>query len=271
MKNILLHITSFTIFLLILSSTQSLLAQGGPPMLTDDSGVPGTTKGENNAPGRGKWENNLALEFIGSKNDYAKSFPIVDLNYGIGSRIQLKAEFTWVAEKGEKLANKFDNLTLGFKYRIIDGSEEEFSLSVYPQPIISFNPAEPGKSVDFGITLPFAINKEISEIGVNVQAGYQILGKKSELFFGLCIDHDFGKHLTLLAELHTTIGRTPDIDATGEDAVYFKAGTFINIGAQIKLSEEYNILAGIGKDIESPRFSSGEANFYGYIGFQFLM
>ncbi len=259
------------LFLAIFIRICPVLAQGGPPMLTDDSGTPGTTKGENNAPGRGKWENNVAFEFEGSKNDYVKNFPIVDLNYGLGDRIQLKAEFTWLAEKGEKLANKFDNLTLGFKYRIINGSEEDLSLSVYPQPIISFNPEQGGKSTAFGIVLPVAVNKEIAEIGVNLQGGYQILGNISEFFLGLCIDHDFGKNLTLLGEIHTTVGRTQDNDVTGEDAVYFKEGTFINLGAQIKISEDQVILIGVGKDVESPKFSSDDANFYGYLGIQFLM
>ncbi|MFI5263338.1 MAG: hypothetical protein ACHQM6_02350 [Candidatus Kapaibacterium sp.] len=252
-----LILVTFIIFLRI----SPAIAQGGPPMLTDDSGVPGA----------GKWENNFAFEFEGSKNDYVKNFPIFDLNYGLGDRIQLKAEFTWLAEKGEKLANKFDNITLGFKYRIIDGKDEDLSLSVYPQPIISFNPEQEGKSASFGIVLPVAINKEIAGIGVNLQGGYQTLGNASEFFLGLCLGHDFGKILTLLGEIHTTVGRTHDNDVTGEDAVYFKEGTFINLGAQIKISGDQMILLAIGKDVESPGISSDEANFYGYIGLQFLM
>ncbi len=249
------------LFLAIFIRICPALAQGGPPMLTDDSGVPGA----------GKWENNFAFEFEGSKDDYVKNFPIFDLNYGIGDRIQLKAEFTWQAEKGEKLANKFDNLTLGFKYMILDGKEEGLSLSVYPQPIISFNPEDGGKSPAFGIILPVAINHEIAEIGVNLQGGYQVLGNESELFLGLVLDHDFGKILTLLAEIHTTVGRIPDNDLTGEDAIYFREGTFLNLGAQIKISGDQVILLGAGKDLESPHFSSDDANFYGYLGIQFLM
>jgi hypothetical protein len=236
-------------------------AQGGPPMLTDDSGVPGNNK----------WENNLAFEFEGSKDDYVKNFPIFDLNYGVGTRIQLKAEFTWVADKGEKLANRFDNITLGCKYRIIDGKEDELSLSVYPQPIISFNTEQAGKNVVFGIVLPVAINREIAEIGVNLQGGYQVIGNQSEFFLGLCLDHDFGKILTLLAEVHSTVGRIADNDVTGADAIYFREGTFLNLGAQIKISGDQVILLGIGKDLESPESSSTAANFYGYAGVQFLM
>ena len=87
--------------------------------------------------------------------------------------MQFKAELTWVAEKGEKLANKFDNITFGFKYRILDEKEDGVSLSFYPQPILSFNPEEEGsKSPVGGALLPVAISKEIAGVGINFQTGY---------------------------------------------------------------------------------------------------
>ncbi|MDP4221299.1 MAG: hypothetical protein Q8916_06295 [Bacteroidota bacterium] len=250
------------LLLMILFTSRLVLAQGGPPMLTDDSGVPGD----------GKWETNFALEYEGSKNDNTRSFPIVDLNYGIGERIQLKAEFTWTAEKGDNLANRFDNITLGFKYRIFDEKKDGVSLSAYPQPIISFNPEEEGtKSPAFGIFLPIAISKEILDIDVNVQAGYQILATQKQWILGICLGHEFGESFNLLAELHTTFSRSTTISLTGEDEIFFRGGTFVNIGSQIKLSETYGILAGIGKDLETSGFSSPNANYYAYVGLQLLM
>ncbi len=247
-------------FLLSLN-IHSAAAQGGPPMLTDDS----------DTPGDGKWENNFGFIFEGSKNDYRKIFPAIDINHGIGEHIQVKAELNWVAEKGENLANKFDNITLGFKYSFFDEEETGFSLSLYPQPIISFNSEDGNKSAVLGITLPAAISKEIGGFGVNFQAGYQVLGKKSELFFGLCIEREIGKSFTLLGELHSSFGRTKDLITTGDEETFFRAGTFLNIGTHIKLSEDYIILAAIGKDLESPPLSSDDANFYGYIGLQLKM
>ena len=249
------------VFITIFLNRQTAMAQGGPPMLLDDSGVPGD----------GKWENNLAFVFEGSQNDNARSFPIVDLNYGVGDRIQLKTELTWVAEKGDKLANKFDNITFGFKYVFLDEKKDGVSVSVHLQPIISFNPEEEGKSVEFGALLPVAISKTIAGIGVNVQGGYQKLGGKAEWTYGFCISHDFGESLTMLAELHSTIGRASAIGVDDVDVSYFKEGTFFNVGANIKLSDKYVLLPGFGKDLESPRLSSGDAVYYTYIGLQFLM
>ena len=105
-------------FLLCLN-IHSAAAQGGPPMITDDS----------DTPGDGKWENNFGFIFEGSKNDYRKIFPAIDINHGIGEHIQVKAELTWIAEKGDNLSNKFDNITLGFKYRFLDEKKDGVSLS----------------------------------------------------------------------------------------------------------------------------------------------
>src|SRR3979411_1539856 len=89
---------------------QESYSQGGPPMITDDS----------DTPGDGNWECNFATSFEGSKNNFLLAFPMLDINYGLGDRIQLKIEMPWVKERGEALANKFDNITLGVKYMILD-------------------------------------------------------------------------------------------------------------------------------------------------------
>ncbi len=74
--------------LLILSglSTRAVLAQGGPPLITDDPGTPGD----------GNWEINIA--FTTKKRRTVRSYetPILDINYGLGDRIQLKYEVPWL-------------------------------------------------------------------------------------------------------------------------------------------------------------------------------
>src|SRR5580692_4506949 len=55
-------------------------AQGGPPMITDDSGTPGD----------GQWEINVAYQDDRTALARERSFPHVDLNYGWGDHIQLK-------------------------------------------------------------------------------------------------------------------------------------------------------------------------------------
>ena len=247
------------LFLLsIFFSSNFANAQGGPPMLTDDSDV----------PGNGNWENNFAVSFEGSKDQYQLSFPALDLNYGLGDRIQLKVELPWVKENGTALANKFDHITLGLKYQFLDEDSDGVSFSFYPQPIISFNPEDHSKKNEFGIFLPVAASKQFFHTGMNIQIGYQVLGTQKQWVFGLVMDHAIGEYLLVLAELHSTIGREAVAGANSEEEVFFRAGTFLNIGLQIKPSKKYFINFAFGKDIESNHDLSDGAKYYGYAGLQ---
>ncbi len=56
-----------------------VFGQGGPPMITDDSGTPGS----------GRWEINLATAFEHRAGGSSFDVPAIDLNYGIGNHLQL--------------------------------------------------------------------------------------------------------------------------------------------------------------------------------------
>jgi len=172
-----------------------------------------------------------------------------------------------VAGKGEPLAGKFDYLEFGVKYRFLDEKKDGVSLSTYPQPIASFDADDKSKTPEFGFLLPIAISKEIDGVNINFQTGYQVLGSQTEWIFGLVLAHDFSKKLTMLAELHNTLGRSEDLPVF-ESEIRFNIQTFFDLGAQINLSDTYTILAAVGKDIGSPSFISADANFYGYFGLQ---
>jgi hypothetical protein len=87
------------------------LAQGGPPFLSDDP----------DTPGKNHWEVNTG--FIGERNPLAGSYkaPNIDVNYGVGGRIQLKFEIPWSVEemRGDPshTAAGLGNSLLGVKYR----------------------------------------------------------------------------------------------------------------------------------------------------------
>jgi hypothetical protein len=247
--NLLPQIVVIAFITLAIASSAS--GQGGPPMLTDDSATPGD----------GKWEMNFAFILNGSSNNSSKNFPIADLNFGIGTRIQLKTEFGWAAGTGEPLAGRFDYISPGLKYRFLDESESGFSVSTFPSVTISFQPEDRSKKIEFGFFLPLEISKEISGFSLNAQAGYHLLGNLSAWAVGLVAGRDLGTSVTLLAELHSILEK-----ANG--AGTFDAQTFLDLGAQINASEQLTILIAIGKEITSPSISSRDANFYGYFGFQ---
>src|SRR6202040_3548188 len=64
-------------------------AQGGPPMITDD---PGT-------PGNGHLEANIAATIERKSDEQSWELPVLDLNYGVGERIQLNFETSFILLK----------------------------------------------------------------------------------------------------------------------------------------------------------------------------
>lgn len=73
------QVSNLVLWILILADGVAR-SQGGPPLITDD---PGT-------PVNGKWEINFA--FTVEKTHAATEYnaPLIDINYGLGDRVQLK-------------------------------------------------------------------------------------------------------------------------------------------------------------------------------------
>src|SRR4030095_16981995 len=103
----------------------ALLAQGGPPLVTDD---PGT-------PGHGRTELNVAFGFEKFRDDTITEAPSLDFNYGIEDRMQLKIEIPWLIGRSHPGpdASGLGNLLVGFKVRFLDQDQAGFAASVYPQ------------------------------------------------------------------------------------------------------------------------------------------
>jgi hypothetical protein len=70
---------SLTSLCLLWITIIDLWGQGGPPLITDDPGTPGP----------GKWENNIAIAWEHRGDETSFDLPAIDLNYGVGERIQL--------------------------------------------------------------------------------------------------------------------------------------------------------------------------------------
>jgi hypothetical protein len=87
------------------------LAQGGPPFRSDDPDTPGNRH----------WEINMG--FVGERNPIAGAYavPNLDINYGLGHRIQLKYEVPLSIQemRGDSghVAAGLGNSLLGLKYR----------------------------------------------------------------------------------------------------------------------------------------------------------
>jgi hypothetical protein len=115
-------------------------APGGPPYYTNDPGTPGNHN----------WEINLGYMPFLYTNQFITHTPDVDINYGLGDRIQLSFENAWLRMKDPSGAPKYGlgQGPLGVKWRFYDNQESGFAISVFPQ--LSLN--NPHNGVARGIT-----------------------------------------------------------------------------------------------------------------------
>src|SRR3974377_139630 len=84
-----------------------LLAQGGPPLLTDDPGTPGNRN----------WEINFSSMQFWRNTERELQSPLLDTNYGLGDRIHLKYQVPYLlnSNNGEPFKGGVGNSLLGVK------------------------------------------------------------------------------------------------------------------------------------------------------------
>lgn len=233
-------------------STRAVLAQGGPPLITDD---PGT-------PGEGNWEINIAFTAEKRRTERSYEIPILDINYGLGDRVQLKYEVPWLVldERGEHTKDGIGNSVFGLKWRFLDQDTDGIDMSVYPQ--LEFDNYH--SSIDRGLVekgmefvLPIQLQKSWGTISLNPELGYVFREYDgNEWIYGLAMGYQASSNLELLAEISGVTGQ----DFKDDELVF-------NIGARWKLSETNTLLISAGRSFRDS--ASGEPEFLLYTGIQF--
>ena len=222
--------------LLVLGLAPAARAQGGPPMITDDPGTPGNKK----------WEVNFLSTLERSRSGWVFETPNVDLNYGLGSHIQLKFEAPWVVtrEAGGKIRSGLGNSMFGVKWRFLDEEAHGVDMSTYPQ--LEFN--NPTKSVERGLVrdgmrlfLPIEVVKQIGPVEVNGEIGYgAVQNGPDDVEYGLAVGRQITKRVELIAELHGEGLRS----MRGHELLF-------NFGSRIALSKKSVLLLSAGRTIRS--------------------
>jgi hypothetical protein len=240
--------------LLLLGGSSVLFAQGGPPYYTNDPGTPGNMN----------WEINFGYMPFFYRGQSVSHTPDVDINFGVGDRIQLTYESAWlrVHNPGEKVKYGLEQDQLGVKWRFHDGGEDGAELSVFPQLSVN-NPnnavrrgiAPPGAS----LILPLEFTRKFGPVHVDLEGGYQFvhLGPDGWLT-GLVVGHDFTKKLELDSEIY----------AIGTWRPGYAQPTF-DIGGRYKLHRPIILLFMAGRGIEPTH--SNQPSFVGYFGVQLLL
>ncbi len=237
-----------------LCSGSALKAQGGPPYYTNDPGTPGNRN----------WEINLGYMPFLYNGQSITHVPDVDINYGVGDRIQLTFENAWLRVRGDADAAKYGlgQDQLGVKWRFYDSDQKGLGISVFPQ--LSIN--NPNHSIQRGITppgasliIPVEFTKKLGPIDINWEVGYDAVHRGPDGWIaGFVVGHDVTKKLEF-------------------DAEFYGLGTFNNsnnqqtlgAGARYKLHPPFILLLMAGRSVAAAR--NGQPYFVGYFGMQFLL
>jgi hypothetical protein len=253
LKNSILVLRSL-IFLAFFSVGTSAFAQGGPPYYTNDPGTPGPFN----------WEINIGYMPFFYSNQSVSHVPDLDINFGIGDRIQLTYESAWLRVQNPGSATKFglNQSNPGVKWRFYDAGESGLSVSVFPQLFLN----NPDDAVRRGITppndsflLPVEFSKKFGPVDVDYEIGYQFVRKGPDGWLtGLVLGHEFTSKFELDAELYFQGTFHPS-----------NVQTTFDFGARYKIHSPVILLLMAGRSFEPAR--SNQPYFVGYFGIQLLL
>jgi len=276
----------------LLSSLCSVAyAQGGPPFKTDDPETPGNKH----------WEINFGWMGERSAGEGSYSIPDVDLNYGLGDRIQLKFELPMVIHEirelpgntgqgesatkarldlgaGESLLGVkwrfYEHRTISSKRPTSEGepSEPNFSISTYPQ--LSLN--NPTSSVERDVVtngpqflLPVEANARIGPIRIAAEVGYWFTNRSvpQSWIRGMTVGHEFTSRTDAYVEIYDQ-QNTNRVD----DSPKGRQAT-LGLGGRHALDRKHTILLLLmaGRSFQKVAPSSLQPSCIAYVGMQFLL
>ena len=233
-------------------TARAAFAQGGPPMITDDPSTPGP----------GKWENNIAIAFEQRSDATLYDLPAIDLNYGVGQRIQLTLETAPV------LLKRSDHGPIGglggteaaVKWRFLDEESSGFDMSMFPRIIFNIQQSSARRGLAEDGTrfqIPFQIAKTFGRFHGDAEFGpVGISVGRSEWLYGMVGGFDVAKPTMLMAELH------------GTSRMNFSQQILtLNFGLRHEVTETRILIVSLGHEIVSP---DKPLAFIGYFGMQLL-
>ena len=220
-------------------------------MITDDPGTPGD----------GKFEINLAIAFEHRPGETAFDAPAIDINYGVGDRIQLTLQGGPVGLKRSDRGaiGGLGGTEAAVKWRFIDDQRTGITMSMFPR--ILFNISQ--SSVRRGLAehgtrfqIPMQLAKAFPGFDLDFEWGPLVstIGP-AQWIYGVVAAFDISKTGAVMAELHGT-SRTNFSD--DELAV--------NIGVRQKLNDHCVFIGSLGHELRSPEARA----LIGYAGVQLL-
>ena len=238
-----------TLLVLLPFCFHAAIAQGGPPMITDDTKtVP-----------KGHFEINTAFTIERGADGRLFGTPLLDINYGFAEHFQLKVEIPWLVlhRNGQRGVNGLGNTNIGVRWRFRDETKKQrVALSMYPQ--IEFNTGGASRRrgiVDKGpeFLMPLQWQTQVGKFGVNGDVGYRFKRGVDEMIYGVVIGREF-KRFELMGEIH---GTGPTRSLSDSEVVY-------NLGSRVPLTKHATLIMSAGKSIRR----NHDPRFIGYAGMQ---
>jgi hypothetical protein len=199
-----------------------------------------------------------------ARNVAAYQIPQIDLNFGLGPRIQLTYEVPYGLESSPNapLQSGWSNAYPGIKWRFLDQGEEGWQMSIFPQ--LETAGSAHARSIDIAAPgprffLPVEIARKVGPVDVDVEAGYYFPGHgPKERILGLVVGRSVTDRLELDAEIYDdrAFGAPPQ-------------STTVDVGGRYKLRPGIIALFMAGRSISS--FGQGQPEFMGYVGVQLLL
>ena len=240
-----------TIALLLLVSTGRICAQGGgPPMITDDPGTPAT----------GEWEINASINSETHKGEKEMEAPLLDINYGLNERTQLRIEMPYLLTKveGESFNGRQGDVGVGIKYRFFDEDEDFLSFSMYPAVVFAT-----AKDSYNEYALPFQLEKTFGKWVLGAQIGYSYVEDDQDYFIGgFLVGYGFSTKFEAMGEVDFQMDRL----TLGE----VEPGTVVNFGIRYEISQAIKLIASMGTGVTAPKGTS-KIDFISFTGFQFTI
>jgi hypothetical protein len=238
-------------FIGLASGAGGALAQGGPPLVTDDPETPGANR----------WEINLAATGDRTSAGWQIAAPNADINYGWGEHVQLTLLVPWnlVQESGQRWKSGLGSSQVGIKWRFIDIEDAGFSMATFPQ--FSWNWL--ASSVSRGIAAPgrqFFLPVEAATVAGDFTIAAE-LGRNfvhdgpNQWTAGIAVAHSCGEKVECVAEVHET-------------AAPRNSQTLVNVGLHWQLSESLFVLGGAGREFGPS--NADQSRFHFYLGLQIL-
>lgn len=237
--------------LLILSLFSPLIAQGGPPLLTDDPGTPEA----------GHYEINTAITAEFHKNEREFEAPLIDMNYGIAEREQIKLEIPLAIDHdGNTTRSGLGDVTLGWKRRFLEQSHAFADVSFYPQ--LSFGPSSRSKRLGFSdsgvaLLIPFQMSHDFGRFSLTAEIGHAFRTQNAdESLFGIAYSWKASDRTEWLAEYHQIFSN----DAEERERL-------VNVGFRQEVSSHVHMLTSVGT---SPNTADADRTKLAvYLGLQF--